>query len=236
MMALGSTRSYGGLPPTGGAGRCCRWRRLRQYSCNGVRQLGERADRAIGVKRFRSHLAIAEIDGDHRHIGRPRGAHIGHGIADHNRARNFAAGAADGQPKYLRIRLLHAERVPATDRCEIAAEIQNIEQTPRKPFKLVGANCEAATFAGELLEHVFEVRKRARAVGNMRAIVVDEDPKHTIELGARYVSAFGDQSSLDHVARAAADHAPRIIIGNRRQAFAGEDEIERRNQVGRGIN
>ena len=38
------------------------------------------------------------------------------------------------------------------------------------------------------------------------------------------------------MARAAADHAPRIILGNRRQAFAGEDEIERRNQVGRGIN
>jgi hypothetical protein len=70
----------------------------------------------------------------------------------------------------------------------------------------------------------------------MRAVVVGEDPKHAIKLAARYVSAFGDQSSLDHAARAAADHPPRTITGNRRQAFAGEDEIERRNQVGRGID
>jgi hypothetical protein len=33
-----------------------------------------------------------------------------------------------------------------------------------------------------------------------------------------------------------ADHSPRVIVGNRRQAFAGEDEIERRNQIGRGID
>src|SRR5215831_7431247 len=122
-----------------------------------------------------------------------------------------------------------AECVWTADRCEIAVQIQSIEQAQRKPFQLVGANREPASFAGEPLEHAFEVRERARAVGNMCAVVVDEDPKHAIKLGNRHVSACGDQSSLDHAARAAADHAPRIIVGNRRQASAGKDEIERRN-------
>ena len=36
--------------------------------------------------------------------------------------------------------------------------------------------------------------------------------------------------------RATADHSPRVIVGDRRQAFAGENEIERRNQIGRGID
>ena len=70
----------------------------------------------------------------------------------------------------------------------------------------------------------------------MLAVVVGEDPKHAIKLDARYVSASGDQSSLDHAARTAADHSPRIIVSYRRQAFAGEDEIERRNQIRRGID
>jgi hypothetical protein len=44
------------------------------------------------------------------------------------------------------------------------------------------------------------------------------------------------QSSLDHAAPATADHSPCIIVGNRRQAFAGDDEVERRNQIGRCID
>ena len=147
-----------------------------------------------------------------------------------------AAGAADRQPQHLRIRLLYAERALAADRCEIAAEIQSTEQAPRKPFQFVGANGEPESFAGEPLEHALKVRERARAVGDMRAVMVDEDPKHAIELGARHVSALGDESPLDHATRTAADHSPRSIVANRRQAFCGEDEIERRNQIGRGID
>ena len=59
----------------------------------------------------------------------------------------------------------------------------------------------------------------------MRAVMVDEDPKHAIELGGRHVSALGDESPLDHAARTAADHSPRSIGANRRQAFCGEDEL-----------
>ena len=66
--------------------------------------------------------------------------------------------------------------------------------------------------------------------------MVDEDPKHSIELGGWHVSALGDESPLDHATRTAADHSPRSIVGNRRQAFPGEDEIERRKQIGRGID
>ena len=91
-------------------------------------------------------------------------------------------------------------------------------------------------FAGEPLEHALKVRERARAVGDMRAVMVDEDAEQAIEPGARHGSAFGEQGPFDHAAGAAADHSPRRIVANRRQAFCGEDEIERRNQIGRGIN
>src|SRR6516165_3775613 len=169
MLGLAAVTSYGGLPPTYGAaaaataGRDC------------LRQFTERADQAVGVERFRRHLAVAEIDRDHWHIGRARGTHVGCGIADHDRTLHVAASAADRQPQHLRIRLLYAERALAADRCEIAAEMQSIEQAHRKRFQLVGGDREPASFTGELLEHAFEVRERARAVGNMRAVMVDED-------------------------------------------------------------
>ena len=41
---------------------------------------------------------------------------------------------------------------------------------------------------------------------------------------------------IDSYKRAAADHPPRVIIGHRRQAFTRQDQIERRNQIGRGID
>ena len=66
--------------------------------------------------------------------------------------------------------------------------------------------------------------------------MVDEDAKQAIELGARYGSALSDQRALDHAAGTAADHSPRIVIGDRRQAFARQHQIERRNQIGRGID
>jgi len=80
------------------------------------------------------------------------------------------------------------------------------------------------------------MREWTRAVGDMGAVMFDEDPKHPVELGARYVLAGGDQGPLDHAARTPADHSPRIIIGYRRQVFAGQHKIEGRNQIGRAID
>src|SRR5262249_7948583 len=105
-----------------------------------------------------------------------------------------------------------------------------------KAIQLVGADREPESVAAKPLENALEVRERPRAVGNMGAIMVDENPRHAIELGGRYVPSFGDQGGLDYAARSAADHAPRVIVGDRRQALAGPDEIKRRNQIGRGID
>jgi hypothetical protein len=48
--------------------------------------------------------------------------------------------------------------------------------------------------------------------------------------------AFGNQGALDHAAGATTDHPACVIVTYRRQAFAGQDQIEGRNQVGRGID
>ena len=44
------------------------------------------------------------------------------------------------------------------------------------------------------------------------------------------------QPAFDHPARAAADHVARRVVVDRRQAFAREHDIERVDQVGRGVD
>jgi hypothetical protein len=55
----------------------------------------------------------------------------------------------------------------------------------------------------------------------MHAIMIDEDAQHAIELGTGDALAFGNQGPLDHPPRPAADHAPRVVVSDRRQTFAG---------------
>ena len=52
----------------------------------------------------------------------------------------------------------------------------------------------------------------------------------------RSAAAFGRKPALDHQAGAAADHVARRVVGNRRQALAGEDDVQGLDQVGRGVD
>ena len=49
-------------------------------------------------------------------------------------------------------------------------------------------------------------------------------------------AAFQFEAALDQLAGAGADHVARRMQGHRRQAFAVEHEIERGDQVGRGVD
>src|SRR5271156_1854054 len=70
----------------------------------------------------------------------------------------------------------------------------------------------------------------------MSSVMVDESAEHPIEFGLCAVAAFGFECLFDHPAGAAADHLAGVLIGDGRQAFAAEDEVERRDQVGGGID
>ena len=235
MFGVGAAARYG-LIAAGErrSGRCGKALRVDRGDCR--RQFGKGADEAVGLQARDRHFAVAERDRDHRHIRRARGPHIGHGIADHDGARYVAAGAPDGQPQDFRIGFLHAESILAANGREIVAELERIEELNRQPFELVGADRKPAALGGEPLKDGLEMRERARAIGNVRAVMGDKSAEHAVELGGRHVAALGDQGPLDHAARAAADHPPRIVVSHRRQAFIGQHEIERRNQIRRGID
>src|SRR6516165_11958129 len=158
-----------------------------------------------------------------------RGTDVGPGIAHHYSAARLAAGAADGKPQHLRVGFLRAESVLSADRREIAAEVQGIEEPYRQPFKLIGADREPKAVGRKPVKDVIELRERARMVGYMRGIMVDENAKNPIEVAGCWMPALGQQGAFDHAARAAPDQPPRIVLSDRRQALAGQHEIERRN-------
>ena len=150
--------------------------------------------------------------------------------------RGLAAGALDGKPQHLRIGLLHAERILAANRGEMPGQLQRVQEPDREPFELVGADRETMALAGQVLERRFKLWKRPRVVGDMRGVMFDERGEHPIELGFRTDPALGGERAFDHASCAAADHAPGGVVFDRRQALPRQNEVERRNEIGSGID
>ncbi len=70
----------------------------------------------------------------------------------------------------------------------------------------------------------------------MFGIITDEVLKQPLDFGRHDLASFRLDAALDHGARAAADQIACGFIGHRWQAFAGEYDIERIDEVGCGID
>src|SRR4051812_46915714 len=70
----------------------------------------------------------------------------------------------------------------------------------------------------------------------MVGVIVDEVPGQLVEFADADVAAVDFEPALEQLAGAGADHVARLVQGHRRQALAVEHEIERRDQVGRGVD
>ena len=70
----------------------------------------------------------------------------------------------------------------------------------------------------------------------MLGIMRDEITDEQVHFADVELALLRGQSSLDQRACAAAHQIACDIIGHRRKALAGEDEIERGNKIGRGLD
>jgi len=100
---------------------------VRRNGSNGGWQFREMADDAVRFVCCNRLLAVAEVDRYDRHTRRLRGADVGRGIADHDRALGGAAGRANRPPQHFRVRLLDAECVLSADRFKAAAQSERVE-------------------------------------------------------------------------------------------------------------
>ena len=60
--------------------------------------------------------------------------------------------------------------------------------------------------------------------------------KIAIDLRLWRIVAFGVQCPFDHAQYTASDHPTPVVVSYRRQAFARQDKIERRDEIGSGID
>ena len=70
----------------------------------------------------------------------------------------------------------------------------------------------------------------------MGGVIVDEILGQAVDVFDAHRAAFELEAALDQLARAGADHVARRLQRHRRQALAVEHEIERGDQVGRGVD
>src|SRR6185437_10681497 len=73
-------------------------------------------------------------------------------------------------------------------------------------------------------------------VGDMLRVVRDEILEHAIDLARRNHATLGLYAAHDHCASAAANQVACGRIRHRRQIFAGKLDVERRDEIRRGID
>ena len=70
----------------------------------------------------------------------------------------------------------------------------------------------------------------------MGGVIVNEIAEEAVDVFHAHHAAFQLEPALDQLAGAGADHVARRFQRHRRQAFTAEHEIERGDQVGRGVD
>ena len=101
---------------------------------------------------------------------------------------------------------------------------------------LLVQTAKAAPCRREIVERRLQPLERARQVGDMVGVIGDEILHHPVDLGDRAVAVLRLQPALDQLARAAADQ---VACGRERQlgnSFLAQDDVERGDQVGRGVD
>ena len=61
--------------------------------------------------------------------------------------------------------------------------------------------------------------------------MIDDGAKYPIDLRLWRIVAFGVQCPFDHAQYTASDHPTPVVVSYRRQAFARQDKIERRDEI-----
>ena len=110
---------------------------------------------------------------------------------------------------------MHSESIPTTNRTEVTAELELLEEPYREEFKLVGTDRETAARGAKVLQDRIDVGVWARSLGNMRAVMIEEGAIHPIDQWLWRIAALGDQCPFDHGQHASSDHAARVVVVQR---------------------
>ena len=142
----------------------------------------------------------------------------------------------DGATQDRGIGFRSPESVGPTNGGESIRQPEDGKQSKRQPFELVGANGETVPRPGELVEGDFDPGKRTGALRDMVRVMLDEGAHESIGFVHWEHASRCLEGTFDHHSGAASDHVARAVVIDGRQTLAGENRIQRCDQVGRRVD
>ncbi|CAH1658153.1 hypothetical protein CHELA1G2_11361 [Hyphomicrobiales bacterium] len=215
-----------------GAGR---WVHARRQAGDRVPELVEMMDDAIGPELVDRHFGIAEGNRDDGNARGSCGSDVGERVADHYRCRRIAAGPRDGRGQVAGVWLEHVERIPPADGGKAISHTKQLQKLDGLRLELVRADREHPAGVAEPLEGSLDAGEQPAHVGDMVAVMGDEIREKPLEFLRARGAAAGRKAAFEQRARPGANEIARLFEGQGRQVLAGEDDIERPDQVGCGV-
>ena len=121
----------------------------------------------------------------------------------------------------------------AGNRREAFGEVELFKQGSRQALELVRADGEPPPGRREAIEGFRHARKRPAAPDEMAGIVIDEPLRQCVEPG--FVRRLGERPG-EHGPRSMTHHRSGVLQRDRLEPFLGEDRVEGRDKVARGID
>ncbi len=156
-------------------------------------------------------------------------------IPDHHGAAQIAVGRLDRQPKRARIGLVHGKAAAPANRREAVRRREFFEEQARHGLGLVGADGETKPRRPEPIERRERAGKEAAFVGDMRLIVNEKVANQRIRARQIERRALAGEAALDQRPRAGPDERPRGLESERRQPLAQQQDVERADEIMRGV-
>ncbi len=192
-------------------------------------------DQPVGAKLGRRSVGETETHRDDRHGGGARRADIGDRIANKDTVAAVAVDRGDGSEDMAGVGLGPRHRIEPEIGAKARLPTERRDQRPRQRHRLVGADRQPAAGGGKAVERGLDSRPGPRAIGDMIG-VEGEERRHPglDEFGGRHPARR--QPAFEQLARAMADHVADLGRRHRRAAKPPERMVQRRGQVGGGIN
>ena len=192
-------------------------------------------DHRIGPQFVRRPIAEAERHGDDGNARRARGRRIGQRVADKRARRDIATGGGDRGTDMPRIGLGRGDAVETEIGREAIVPSERGDQPPRQRHRLVGANGEAAAGGGQRIERRDHAGPRARSDRDIVGVEGEERCHPGFDQFRRH-RPRRRQPAFEQPPRTMADEVAHRVGRQRRAAQHAQRVVERRRQIGRGID
>ena len=199
-------------------------------------QLGEVVDHRVGAEVMRRDRAVAIGRDDGRDASPLRGIDVGRAVPHHDRALRRRTERRQRRPDMAGMGLDPGHRVAGQHRLDVAVDLEVREQASGRALSPVGADGEREAGVAQALDRRLHGGEELHPVGLDFEVVgdepLDQGPERRVVGPLRALRIEGrEEEALGARARALA----KALEGDRRVAELRQQPVERRDEIGRGV-